>query len=644
VTAAEATWRDGRPAGQPSPPPPSSLPIGEALVAYDLLTRERLDRALELQKLWNMRLGEVLMAKGWVRAVDFYALLADQQNLPFIDLMRMPPEDDLLDPEMVDIYVAEQVMPWRHVDGHVVWATPDPDHARAWIARTRPGERAVLAVTSKFDILWALQQRFNERFTDRAVHELYDQDPVNSARQVITGPQLIVLYLMLTAFLFGLWQAPVFTLLVVNVIMTGVFLGTFVFKLALTLIGGSVPKLDRQVTDEEVAALTDDDLPSYTILVPMFREPEVLPILAGAIRRLDYPLAKLDIKLVLEEGDDATIDAAKKLGLESIFEIVRVPPSQPQTKPKACNYALSFARGDYLVIYDAEDKPEPDQLKKAVVGFAKAPANTACLQARLNYFNANENWLTRLFTIDYSLWFDFMLPALDYLKMPIPLGGTSNHFRTDVLRELRAWDPYNVTEDADLGVRLTQKGYRVGVINSTTFEEANVRAGNWVRQRSRWLKGYMQTYLVHMRRPLKLFMSLGPRAFVGFQFFIGGNIVAALGAPVFWIIYGYWLITQSAALEPYFPGILLYLNLFNLVIGNVAFTYLAVVAPLKRGLYNLIPYGLSVFAYWVLMSIAAYKGLWQLVTRPFYWEKTQHGLSSMTHHEIAAANRGSDPS
>ena len=315
-----------------------------------------------------------------------------------------------------------------------------------------------------------------------------------------------------------------------------------------------MPRLDDQVTDAEVAALSDDDLPTYTILVPMFREPEVLPILAGAIRRLDYPLAKLDVKLVLEEGDQETIDAAKRLGLESIFEIVRVPPSQPQTKPKACNYALSFARGELLVIYDAEDKPEPDQLKKAVVGFRKSPENTACLQARLNYFNADENWLTRLFTIDYSLWFDFMLPALDYLKMPIPLGGTSNHFRTEVLRELRAWDPYNVTEDADLGVRLTQEGYRVGVINSTTFEEANVSVGNWIRQRSRWLKGYMQTYLVHMRRPVHLFRSLGPSPFLGFQFFVGGNIVAGLGAPVFWGIYAVWFVHRDQDARTVLPG------------------------------------------------------------------------------------------
>jgi len=564
---------------------------------------------------------------------------ADQQNLAFVDLTREPPEDVLLDGDAVDRYVAEQCMPWRRVGRRVVWVTTEPHQATQNLGQRLPAGSFDLAVTSKFDILWALQQRFSDRFTDRAVLELYEQDPINSARNVVTPSQAVFIWILLSAFLGGLAVAPVATLLALNIFMTFAFLGTFVFKMLLTLLGGIVPRLDDQVTDAEVAALSDDDLPTYTILVPMFREPEVLPILAGAIRRLDYPLAKLDVKLVLEEGDQETIDAAKRLGLESIFEIVRVPPSQPQTKPKACNYALSFARGELLVIYDAEDKPEPDQLKKAVVGFRKSPENTACLQARLNYFNADENWLTRLFTIDYSLWFDFMLPALDYLKMPIPLGGTSNHFRTEVLRELRAWDPYNVTEDADLGVRLTQEGYRVGVINSTTFEEANVSVGNWIRQRSRWLKGYMQTYLVHMRRPVHLFRSLGPSPFLGFQFFVGGNIVAGLGAPVFWGIYAVWLFTETKMLEPYFPGALLYLNLFNLIIGNAAFTYLAVVAPLKRRLYHLVPYGLTVVAYWILISIAAYKGLWQLITKPFYWEKTQHGISKHTQAEVAAASR-----
>ncbi len=186
----------------------------------------------------------------------------------------------------------------------------------------------------------------------------------------------------------------------------------------------------------------------------------MLPFLAQSLRELDYPLGKLDIKLVLEASDVETIEVASKLGLEGVFEVIRVPPSHPQTKPKACNFALQFARGEFLVIYDAEDRPEPDQLRKVVATFRQASPNTACLQCRLSYFNSDENWLTRMFTLDYALWFDQMLPGLERLNVPIPLGGTSNHFKIEVLRKLHAWDPFNVTEDADLGVRLTQKGYR----------------------------------------------------------------------------------------------------------------------------------------------------------------------------------------
>ncbi|MGL5136162.1 MAG: glycosyltransferase family 2 protein, partial [Beijerinckiaceae bacterium] len=389
----------------------------------------------------------------------------------------------------------------------------------------------------------------------------------------------------------------------------------------------------------ESRLLSDAELPVYSILVPMFREPEVLPILAKALSELDYPQAKLDIKIVLEEGDSATIDAARALKLPPIFEIILVPPSQPQTKPKACNYALPFARGDFLVIFDAEDKPEPDQLRKVVAAFRRAPASTACMQCRLNYYNARENWLTRQFTLDYSLWFDAMLPGLYRLNAPIPLGGTSNHFRIEVLRALNAWDPFNVTEDADLGIRLSQAGYRVGVVDSTTYEEANVSIGNWIRQRSRWIKGYMQTFLVHMRHPLHLWRTVGTLGFLSFVFFIGGTMLSGLINPIFWGIFIIWLITLTSGFDDAFPGVLLHFSLFNLIVGNGMFIYLTLLAPLRRGWFDLVPTALTVFGYWVLMSVAAYKALFQLVTNPFYWEKTTHGLSKQTQRELESLKR-----
>jgi cellulose synthase/poly-beta-1,6-N-acetylglucosamine synthase-like glycosyltransferase len=363
----------------------------------------------------------------------------------------------------------------------------------------------------------------------------------------------------------------------------------------------------------------------------------MLPIMAQSLRALDYPLGKLDIKIVLEEGDHETIEVARTLGLEGVFEVIRVPPSSPQTKPKACNFALRFARGEYLVIYDAEDRPEPDQLRKVVATFRQSPADVACLQCRLNYYNRDENWLARMFTLDYTLWFDQILPGLERLNVPIPLGGTSNHFKIEVLRELHGWDPFNVTEDADLGVRLTQKGYRVAVVDSTTFEEASCHAGNWIRQRSRWIKGYMQTFLVHSRRPLHLLRTTGPLGFFGFLFFIGGTALSGLINPIFWLLYLIWFITAAASFDIVFPPSLLFISLFNLLAGNGAFVYLSMLAPIRRGWLHLIPYSLTAFGYWVLISIAAYKGLWQLLHNPFYWEKTQHGVSKYAAADLAAA-------
>ncbi|MCX8100659.1 MAG: glycosyltransferase [Geminicoccaceae bacterium] len=618
----------------------SHRPLGELLVAGRLLEPIAVEEAARLARRWRVPLGEVLVARRLLKPLDLYRTLARQLGLPFLDLRRFPPEPDLLDPAELDWYVAHRAVPWRRVDGRIVWATTEPQALRTALARRWPDRRAVVAVTSKFDLLWALEGAFASELGRRALEDLAAHDPACSARNVITPPQLLAGWLIASLFLVGLAVDPLAGFVFSNGLLLALFLASVLFKVVLATAGAVLPGIDTVVSEEEIASLREEDLPTYTVLVPMYREPEVLPILAAALRRLDYPLAKLDVKLVLEADDETTIAAAKALDLEGIFEIVVVPPSEPRTKPKACNYALQLATGEYLVIYDAEDKPEPDQLKKAVAAFRKADPRTACLQARLNFYNADENWLTRMFTLDYSLWFDLMLPALDRFRMPIPLGGTSNHFRTAVLRELHAWDPFNVTEDADLGIRLAKKGYRVGVIDSTTFEEANCAVGNWIRQRSRWLKGYMQTWLVHMRDPVALLRAVGPRGFLAFQLFVGGTVAAALINPLLWATFLAWLALRSTIFAELFPGWLLYPSGLALILGNTALVYLAAIGPLKRSRYGLVAWALSVPVYWALMSIAGWKALAQLVRRPFYWEKTRHGISVQTAAELAAAHVG----
>ena len=235
-----------------------------------------------------------------------------------------------------------------------------------------------------------------------------------------------------------------------------------------------------------------------------------------------------------------------------------------------------------------------------------------------------------MFTLEYSYWFDYLLPGLETLDLPIPLGGTSNHFRTDRLRELGGWDPFNVTEDADLGIRASQRGYTVGVINSTTYEEANCQLKNWIRQRSRWIKGYMQTWLVYNRHPWKYLKQLGLKSWLAYQFLIGGTVVTFLISPVLWVLLIYWSVTRAYWLESLFPGWVLYISLFNLSISNALGLYLNMVAVFRRRYYELLLYALLNPIYWQLHSIAAYMALWQLFVKPFYWEKTIHGLSKFT--------------
>ena len=446
---------------------------------------------------------------------------------------------------------------------------------------------------------------------DDAAYGLARAMPSLSAHIVITAPQVAALLFAAVAAtaLSTFWPQTMWSALVA-LLSFGFVAGTL-FRAGLACLGGW-PRATPHASDGE-------PLPVYTILVPLFREANVLPHLARALMALDYPRDKLDIKIIVEEDDSETGAVAAEVAGNAPFEIVCVPAGRPQTKPRACNYALNFARGEFTVIFDAEDRPERDQLRKAAAAFRASPSDTACLQARLNFYNADENWLTRLFALDYALWFDVLLPGLDRLGVPMPLGGTSNHFRTAVLRQLGGWDPFNVTEDADLGIRIAHLGKRVAMLDSTTFEEAPVHFRVWLKQRSRWLKGYMQTWLVHTRRPLSLIHRAGLGGFLAFHLFVGGAVLSALAAPLLWALFAWSLF------GPAHSG--LSLSASSLIGGNALLTVLAMAGPLRRGWRDLAPYGLTATLYWALISLAALRGLGQLITNPFYWEKTAHGLS-----------------
>jgi cellulose synthase/poly-beta-1,6-N-acetylglucosamine synthase-like glycosyltransferase len=455
------------------------------------------------------------------------------------------------------------------------------------------------------------------------------------ARVTVTPAQKLALavtgLVLLAAVLLAALGHPA-GLLVLVALITALYLTDLIF--CAYLVTGSVRRGPEPVEPPTAAG---PDWPTYTVLCPMYRETAVLGQLVDAMNALDYPADALEVLLLLEEDDVETVTFVRAMPLPGTFRVVVVPDSRPKTKPKACNYGLLIARGEYVVIFDAEDVPEPDQLKKAATAFGRLSPRVACLQAPLNFYNPRQNVLTRLFTAEYSLWFDLMLRGLQRLGGPIPLGGTSNHFRADVLRGLGGWDPYNVTEDADLGIRLYRQGFRTGMLDSTTYEEANPHVRNWIRQRSRWIKGYMQTFLVHTRGGWDLRRTRDPH-FLTFLLIVGGKVLVNFVNPLLWALtIGYFAFRPvlGARIESLYPAWVFYPAVFTLAAGNLLFVYTFLFGSARRGNHDLIKYGLLAPFYWLLMSVAAVKGGVQLVVKPHYWEKTVHGLH-LTENEAAA--------
>jgi glycosyltransferase XagB len=610
--------------------PSGQVRVGELLVSKGLLTREGLRHALEVQIRTGDRLGAVLMSLGLVKRQQLYETLAELWGHPFVDLMKSPPARDVARRFDSEVLVAKRFIPLAiAADGHLVHVAtadaPSPEIESLCQEVLGPEAEVKYWVTTDWDIDKALVDVFREELLATATMGLYHRSPEESAYRPFRKWQLILAGLATTLLILGLVLATLPTVVVLSAVVNLAFLGAIAFKVA-TSIAGVKAEHSQVITEDDLSGLNDRDLPTYTILVPVFREANIVAKLMDNLRQLDYPASKLEVLLLIEEEDEETLEAARAARPPETVTFVIVPAGMPRTKPRACNVGLFFAKGEYLVIYDAEDRPEPDQLRKAVLAFQRGDDKLICVQAALNYYNRNENFLTRMFTLEYSYWFDYMLPGLDRLKLPIPLGGTSNHFRTEALRKLSGWDPFNVTEDADLGIRASAEGYRVGVINSTTFEEANNDLGNWIRQRSRWIKGYMQTTLVHLRNPVSLTRRVGAKNAVAFALLIGGTPLVFLFALPMWIFFAIWLVSGLPP-EAVYPSAIGYVGWFNLLLGNALMIALNMLGVGKRGYYGLLVWTLANPFYWLLHSIASYRALWQLITRPFYWEKTDHGIS-----------------
>ncbi len=392
---------------------------------------------------------------------------------------------------------------------------------------------------------------------------------------------------------------------IVHGMMAAVFLGGLGLRVALSL----VPPLVRPLP-----MIADRALPPYSILVPLYREAAVVPKLVRALAALDYPHAKLEVIFLVEADDAETSAALAAVPMPFPGWVLTVPDIGPRTKPKALAAALPFVRGKYVTIYDAEDVPDPDQLRRAVARFAEGPRDLACLQASLAIDNARDCPLTALFAAEYAALFDATLPNLAAMGQPFPLGGTSNHFATAILRKVGGWDPYNVTEDADLGLRLARFGYRAGVLDSVTWEEAPNRHGAWIGQRSRWLKGWMQTAIVHFSRPQALVNDIGLLATITFAAIGLSSLAAPLLHPLLLAITIGELVANGSS------G-----GLKILLLGYAASAFAGLVGLARHGLLGLAPALLLTPLYWISASAAAYRAVWSLRFRPSHWQKTTHG-------------------
>jgi cellulose synthase/poly-beta-1,6-N-acetylglucosamine synthase-like glycosyltransferase len=474
---------------------------------------------------------------------------------------------------------------------------------RRWICVVPPG--AIIA---------ALADASSELLLNESRQRLARRWPFATAHLDLSWPRRLLFVIVVVAIAFTALTPVDFSLLFLPASIV-FLLGPAVLRL-LAVGAKSTPDRHGRIP------LPDQDLPVYTVLIPLRDEARMVPLLARSMLALDYPPEKLDIKFIVETRSPATIAAVEKILNHGPFELIAVPDQTPRTKPKALNYALPFIRGEHVVVYDAEDIPDPNQLRLAAEHFA-AELSVSCLQATLVIDNAAENPLTALYAGEYAGLFRVMLPALARWGLPMPLGGTSNHFRVTDLKAVGGWDAFNVTEDADLGIRLSRLHYKSAILASETREEAPIRLGGWMAQRTRWMKGWMQTFIVHNRNPRQFLRDTGWRSFLAFEIYMGGIILAPLLHTIFLVL---------APLRLLVPGFGTtgggYWGIFNLTI--LAIGYLGAVALVIKGLWQqrlerLLAYQLLLPFYWALHSIATARALIELLQRPYFWAKTDHG-------------------
>ncbi|CAN7222817.1 glycosyltransferase family 2 protein [Pararhizobium sp. LjRoot238] len=588
--------------------------IGKPLIAQAML----------LAKEHGTTVEEELLAFAEINEAIYFEALAERLGLEFmpdIDPSRVQDiaglDTQIIRPEMLRVHHAS-----RPPITVIVPSLSRLDEVAALLERT-PLLRQSLAVSTPSVVRNAAWQAGRLRRVTATTRALFETTPLHSARITFWGKQGFYAGVFLCALIAAVITLPIISLLMLHIVLTLFYLANFSVRLYAL---GCAFRQERSARKPR-ATVPAGPLPVYSVLVALYKEENVAAQLIEALDRLDWPRSRLDIKLICEEDDQETIAALRTLPLAPEYEIVLVPVHLPRTKPKALSYALPGVRGTFVTVYDAEDRPHPGQLREAHAAFMAAPERVICLQAPLIVTNARQSWLSALFAVEYAGLFRGLLPMLSLTGLPLPLGGTSNHFRTAELRHIGGWDPYNMTEDADLGMRLHRLGYRSRVIFRPTFEEAPVTLPVWLGQRTRWFKGWLQTWLVLMRKPAQLGRETGWPSFAVFQVLIAGMLVSSLSHPIVigFLVYLTWLmVQQSTHVDSWLAFWLFACDIVNLFGSYAVFIALGrnrMGARERRAVgmrWAFVPF------YWLIMSLAAWRAVLELQTNPFSWNKTPH--------------------
>lgn len=608
------------------PPRSANCQAGPARIGDILLQNGSLDpgdlfKALALQQNEDLRIGEMLLGLQATKEQAVLEALGEQAALPVVDLDRAPPSRNLAQIYSPVEGLKQGFVIWKKMNDTLVVAISDPNQKKQIRATLQEFSSKILFVLSTSN---AIHRYYQTAFQDELSQAANCRCPKDQSIRGWYGAKPKIIGATLLGLL-GLAAAFVPHLLIT------VLLGWIL----VALIGNSFFKLMTLVAFLRTPATSRPQkqvkkLPKISIMVPLLRESDILDRLIDRMSALVYPKELLEICIVYESDDAQTKAHLATRRLPYWMRTIEVPASHLQTKPRALNYALDFCRGDVIGIYDAEDAPEPDQLYRVAETFENAAENVACVQCRLDYYNSRTNWLSRCFTIEYAILFRVILPGLQQLGLPIPLGGTSVFFRRDHLEKLGRWDAHNVTEDADLGIRLHRHGMRCICAPATTYEEANFRILPWVRQRSRWLKGFLQTWITHLRNPVALYRQLGGLGFLVFHILFLGTFTSFAATPLVLPLWAFSLgyeLPLYTAVSPTFINIMVVAFLATeallLFLGFVALRQRE-----DRTLFTTLP--LMLF-YWPIGSFAAYKALYELFVKPAYWDKTCHGINDREH-------------